>query len=220
MSTPETILKLSNIESYYGRSWPSAALAWRCRVARSSRCWAPTARARPPCSRRSPAFSIRRRAPSSSRGGRSSAWRRTRSCASASAMCPRAARYFRFWSVRENLMMGAYPRKDRDGVADDLEPGLRIFPAPARAHQSAGGATLRRRTADAGDWPRADEPPGTAASGRAFARVVADSGEGDFHDHQARQRRAGHVDPAGRAERQGGAGKPRITDTSSRSGAW
>src|ERR1700749_995963 len=37
---------------------------------------------------------------------------------------PEGGEGFPFLSVRENLMMGAYPRADRDGVAEDLE---RVF---------------------------------------------------------------------------------------------
>src|SRR3974377_1545792 len=35
---------------------------------------------------------------------------------------------FPFLSVRENLMMGAYPRTDRDGVAEDLKRVYGYFP--------------------------------------------------------------------------------------------
>jgi branched-chain amino acid transport system ATP-binding protein len=41
--------------------------------------------------------------------------------------------------VRENLMMGADPRKDRDGVADDLERVYGYFPRlKERSRQQAG----------------------------------------------------------------------------------
>src|SRR5262249_30749487 len=45
------------------------------------------------------------------------------------------------------------------------------------------------------------------ASRRALARPVPDPGQGDFRDHPAGQRGAGHVDPAGRAKCQGRAGE-------------
>jgi branched-chain amino acid transport system ATP-binding protein len=46
---------------------------------------------------------------------------------------------FPFLSVRENLMMGAYPRKDRDAVADDLERVYGYFPRlKERLNQPAG----------------------------------------------------------------------------------
>ena len=41
---------------------------------------------------------------------------------------PEGREVFPFLSVRENLMMGAYPRKDRDAVAGDLELVYGYFP--------------------------------------------------------------------------------------------
>ena len=46
-----------------------------------------------------------------------------------SAMCPRDARYFPFSRVRENLMMGAYLRQDREAVAEDWNGFTIIFRA-------------------------------------------------------------------------------------------
>src|SRR5213594_4274428 len=52
---------------------------------------------------------------------------------------PEGREVFPFLSVRENLMMGAYPRKDRDGVADDLERVYGYFPRlKERLNQPAG----------------------------------------------------------------------------------
>ena len=52
---------------------------------------------------------------------------------------PEGREVFPFLSVRENLMMGAYPRKDRDGVADDLERVYGYFPRlRERLNQPAG----------------------------------------------------------------------------------
>src|SRR5260370_9313614 len=41
---------------------------------------------------------------------------------------PEGREVFPFLSVRENLMMGAYPRTDRDAVTDDLERVYGYFP--------------------------------------------------------------------------------------------
>src|SRR4029079_19165844 len=41
---------------------------------------------------------------------------------------PEGREGFPFLSVRESLMMGAYPRKDRDGVAQDLDRFYGYFP--------------------------------------------------------------------------------------------
>ena len=52
---------------------------------------------------------------------------------------PEGREVFPFLSVRENLMMGAYPRKDRDAVADDLERVYGYFPRlKERLNQPAG----------------------------------------------------------------------------------
>src|SRR5271167_1747660 len=52
---------------------------------------------------------------------------------------PEGREVFPFLSVRENLMMGAYPRRDRDGIADDLERVYGYFPRlKERLDQPAG----------------------------------------------------------------------------------
>jgi branched-chain amino acid transport system ATP-binding protein len=52
---------------------------------------------------------------------------------------PEARRIFPLMTVRENLMMGAYPRDDRKAVAEDLDRMLTLFPRVAeRLGQRAG----------------------------------------------------------------------------------
>ncbi|HSE05652.1 MAG TPA: ABC transporter ATP-binding protein [Methylomirabilota bacterium] len=52
---------------------------------------------------------------------------------------PEGREVFPFLSVRENLRMGAYPRRDADGVARDFEMVTEYFPVLAsRADQRAG----------------------------------------------------------------------------------
>ena len=52
---------------------------------------------------------------------------------------PEGREVFPFLSVRENLRMGAYARRDADGVARDLEMVAEYFPVlAARAEQRAG----------------------------------------------------------------------------------
>jgi branched-chain amino acid transport system ATP-binding protein len=56
-------------------------------------------------------------------------------------MChvPEGREVFPFLTVHENLMMGAYTRRDRDAVAHDLELCFGYFPRlKERAHQRAG----------------------------------------------------------------------------------
>jgi branched-chain amino acid transport system ATP-binding protein len=52
---------------------------------------------------------------------------------------PEARRIFPLMTVRENLLMGAYPRSDRKAVAADLDRMLTLFPRIAeRIDQRAG----------------------------------------------------------------------------------
>jgi branched-chain amino acid transport system ATP-binding protein len=52
---------------------------------------------------------------------------------------PEGREVFPFLSVRENLMMGAYPRRDRDAVPGDLELVYTYFPRlRERIDQAAG----------------------------------------------------------------------------------
>lgn len=55
------------------------------------------------------------------------------------ATVPEARRLFGDMTVRENLMMGAYTRSDRDGIAEDFERMLDLFPRlKERLTQKAG----------------------------------------------------------------------------------
>ena len=44
-----------------------------------------------------------------------------------------AREVFPLLSVRDNLMMGAYTRRDRDGIARDMDTVYGYFPHPERA---------------------------------------------------------------------------------------
>jgi branched-chain amino acid transport system ATP-binding protein len=53
--------------------------------------------------------------------------------------CPEGRRIFPDMSVKDNLDMGAYTRKDKDGIAQDLEKVYNLFPVlKERAAQRAG----------------------------------------------------------------------------------
>ena len=103
---------------------------------------------------------------------------------------PEGREVFPFLTVRENLMMGAYPAQGPRRRRRGPRAGLRLFPAAEGAPRPAGRAAFRRRAADAGDQPRADEPAEAAAAGRAVARPVADAGEGDFRASSAASTRS------------------------------
>jgi branched-chain amino acid transport system ATP-binding protein len=55
------------------------------------------------------------------------------------AHCPEGRRVFPYLTVEENLKMGAYVRRDRDGVAADLERVCAHFPVLAERRRQAAG---------------------------------------------------------------------------------
>ncbi len=55
------------------------------------------------------------------------------------AHCPEGRRVFPYLTVEENLAMGAYVRRDRDGVRGDLERVCGLFPILAERRQQAAG---------------------------------------------------------------------------------
>ena len=55
------------------------------------------------------------------------------------AHCPEGRRVFPYLTVDENLAMGAYVRRDRDGVRGDLERVCGLFPILAERRQQAAG---------------------------------------------------------------------------------
>ena len=58
-------------------------------------------------------------------------------------------------TVRENLELGAYLRRDAR-IAEDLERVFELFPRLQGARAPEGGHDVRRRAADAGHRPGAD----------------------------------------------------------------
>ena len=68
-------------------------------------------------------------------------------------LVPEGRGVFPILTIEENLLMGAYTRNDKAGIAHDIE---RMFAVPEaqRAPQSNRRHTFRWRTADAGDWSR------------------------------------------------------------------
>ena len=90
-------------------------------------------------------------------------------------------------TVRENLEMGAYTR--RDGAGDREGHGARAgaVPAAAGAAQAAGRHAVRRRAADARGRAGADEPAQAAAARRAVDGARADADPADLRDHHGDQ---------------------------------
>jgi energy-coupling factor transporter ATP-binding protein EcfA2 len=88
---------------------------------------------------------------------------------------PEGREVFPLLSVRDNLLMGAYTRRDRDGVARDIEAVYRLFPHPARARHAGRRPAVGRAAADAGDQPRAHGRARPDPAGRAQPGPVAQS---------------------------------------------
>ena len=149
----------------------------RCPRAASSPCWAPTAPARPPSSRPISGVMDPQKGSVDVRGPRDpAAWTPTRSCGSASATCPRAARCSRF-------LIGA-----REPAHGRLHPPRRATASPATSRRCSAtsrscasaptqraGLAVGRRAADAGDQPRADGAAQADAARRAVARACRPS---------------------------------------------
>ena len=77
---------------------------------------------------------------------------------------PEGRHIFSGMSVYENLLMGAYLRKDKDGIKADLQDiysGFRFW----KAKLTGCFHLIRRRTADAGDGKGTDGPAEDSAAG-------------------------------------------------------
>jgi branched-chain amino acid transport system ATP-binding protein len=69
---------------------------------------------------------------------------------------PEGREVFPLLSVRDNLLMGAYTRRDRDGVARDMEAVYAYFPILKERADAGRRPAVGRPAADAGHQPRAD----------------------------------------------------------------
>ena len=102
------------------------------------------------------------------------------------AMVPEGRGVFARMTITENLLMGAYSRKDRAGIAADIERMFETFPRLKERARQYAGTHVRRRAADARDGARADESPEAAAAGRALDGTVADHGREDLRSRARR----------------------------------
>ena len=194
------LLEVTDLVTRYGAVEALRGVSLAVRAGRAGlRCSAPTAPASPRCSSRSSACCRRRGAASSSKGSISPAAPPTTSCARASRSCPSAGAC----SARSPCATTSCSAPTR---CPARTPGSRKSTSSSPCcgpGQPAGGHPVGRRAADAGDRPRAHEPPAAAAVRRAVARPGP---AGDAGDHAAAGRapRARHHRAAGGAERRRG----------------
>ena len=80
---------------------------------------------------------------------------------------------FPLLSVHDNLMMGAYTRRDRDAVGRDLEAVYGYFPILRERADAGGRAALRRPAADAQHLARPDGGAADDPARRAEPRPLA-----------------------------------------------
>jgi len=97
------------------------------------------------------------------------------SCRQGLSHVPEGREVFPLLSVHDNLLMGAYTRSDRDGVARDLETVFGYFPILQERAAAGCRPAVGRAAADAGDQPRADGQPRPDPAGRAQPGPVARS---------------------------------------------
>jgi hypothetical protein len=69
---------------------------------------------------------------------------------------PEGRKIFANLTVKENLDMGAFTRKDRAGIEQDREAVFGLFPRLRETGEAAGWHAVRRRAADAGDFAGSD----------------------------------------------------------------
>ena len=103
------------------------------------------------------------------------------------AHVPEGRQVFPDLSVNENLLSGAFLRKDRKGIARDLEEVHEHFPDIEGAAQTESQDAQRRRAADGRHRPRIDVEPALDSDGRAIARPRPGDGAGGGEDHPRNQ---------------------------------
>jgi branched-chain amino acid transport system ATP-binding protein len=84
--------------------------------------------------------------------------------------CPEGRRIFSNMTVRENLELGAYLRRDRDGIARDTEHALTLFPRLRERLQQNAGTLSGGEQQMLAIRPGAPDKTKTADAGRAVAR--------------------------------------------------
>ena len=195
-----SVLKLENVSTYYGNIQALKSIISRSRKARSSASSARTVPARARRSCPSPASCPRKTARSTFRESRSPATAPDRSSRGI-IQVPEGRHIFPRLTVQENLDMGALLRKDKQGIADDLEYVYSPFPilktVATRPEGRSPAASSRCSQSRARSWAA----PAPAAR-RAEPGARAADRPADLRDHPADQREGQDDDLPRRAERE------------------
>ena len=117
---------------------------------------------------------------------------------------PEGREMFPLLTVRENLKMGAFTRRDARRRRPGHEDGVRLLPRARRPRRAAGRLAVGRRAADAGDQPRPHGAAEDDPAGRAVAGALPQARQGDLRYHRPHQPGAGDDHSPRRAEREHG----------------
>ena len=206
------LLEVRTCGSPTARSRPSRASPSASRPARSSPSSAPTAPARPPPCARSPGLLNPSAGEITFDGKRLTTVPAHRSSQLGLAHSPEGRHIFPRLTIEENLLLGAFLRKDRPASTQDIQRAYDLFPILGERRKQAAG-TLSGGEQQMLAMGRAlmcqpkllmlDEPS-MGLSPIMMQKIMATID---------RAQAAGHDDPAGRAERPGGplARRPRAT---------
>src|ERR1700754_1041004 len=139
MSAPDIILKLSNIESYYGPIMAIRGISLEVPRGKIVTLRGPTGAEKTTVLKPIPGFLDPQKGSIEFLGKPIQRMEADKIVRLGLSHVPEGREVFPFLSVRENLMMGAYPRKDRDAVAKDMEQVCGYFPRlKERLDQPAG----------------------------------------------------------------------------------
>src|SRR4051795_12513718 len=139
MSAPDIILKLSNIESYYGPIMAIRGISLEVPRGRIVTLLRANGAGKTPVLKTIPAILDPQKGSIEFLGKPIQRMEADKIVRLGLSHVPEGREVFPFLSVHENLMMGAYPRSDRAGVAEDLERVYGYFPRlKERINQPAG----------------------------------------------------------------------------------
>ena len=114
---------------------------------------------------------------------------------------PEGRKCFQRMTVRENLELGAFLRRDSEGIVKDLERVFELFPRLEEREAQKAGTMSGGEQQMLAIGRAHDGPAEAAAARRAVDGHLADPHRAHLRDDRGDQP-AGHDDPAGRAERE------------------